>query len=265
MTAATWRRATQLVDDEGSERFAFDVLSHDQERLAALRDLLQQGQQVFHRADFLFVDQDVSVLERNFHALGIGHKVRREIPTIKLHALDNIQLGLKRLGFFNGDDAILAHLLHSLGNNVPNSFVVVGADCADLGDHVAGDGLGEFVQLALDAVAFFVEAAANGGDGLLDAAFHGHRVGAGCDGLYAFAVDRLGQNGGGGGAVAGNIRGLRGHFAHHLRAHVFERVFKFDFLRDGDAVLGDGRGTEFLFDDDVAALGAESDFYRVSQ
>ena len=36
------QRATQLVDDEGSERFAFDVFSHDQQRLAALGDLLQQ-------------------------------------------------------------------------------------------------------------------------------------------------------------------------------------------------------------------------------
>ena len=103
------------------------------------------------------------------------------------------------------------------------------------------------------------------GDGLLDAALHGHRVGAGGDGLYAFAIDRLGQNGGGGGAVAGDVRGLGSHFAHHLRAHVFERVFQFDFLGYGDAVLGDGRRTEFLFDDHVAALGAESDFHGVGQ
>src|SRR5208283_639899 len=34
------QRATQLVDDEGGERFAFDVLSDDEERLAALGDLL---------------------------------------------------------------------------------------------------------------------------------------------------------------------------------------------------------------------------------
>src|ERR1700721_127747 len=36
------QRATQLVDDQGRQRFAFHVLSDDQERLAALCDLLQQ-------------------------------------------------------------------------------------------------------------------------------------------------------------------------------------------------------------------------------
>ncbi len=36
------QRAAQLVDDQGRQGFAFDVLSDDQQRLAALRDLLQQ-------------------------------------------------------------------------------------------------------------------------------------------------------------------------------------------------------------------------------
>ncbi len=129
----------------------------------------------------------------------------------------------------------------------------------------ARDGLGELVEFALLAVAFLVEAAADGGDGLLDAALHGHRIGAGGDGLDAFAVDGLGENGGGGGAVAGDVRGLGSDFADHLGAHVLEAVLQFDFLGDGDAVLGDGRRTEFLFDDNVAALGAERDLHSVGQ
>ena len=40
--------------------------------------------------------------------------------------------------------------------------------------------------------------------------------------------------------VAGGVVGLGGDFAQHLRAHVLEFVFEFDFLGDGDAVLGDG-------------------------
>ena len=137
---------------------------------------------------------------------------------------------------------------------------------ADLGDHVAGDGLGELVEFAFAALAgLWIDGAANHGDGFLDAALQGHRVGAGSDGLHAFAVDGLGQNGGGGGAVAGDVGGLGSDFAHHLRAHVLERVFQFDFFCDGDAVLGDGRRTEFLFDDNVAALGAEGDLHCVSQ
>src|ERR1700737_2857565 len=64
-------------------------------------------------------------------------------------------------------------------------------------------------------------------------------VHAGGNRLGAFAHNGCGQHGSGRGAVAGSIGRLGGHFAHHLRAHVLELVFKFDFLGDGDAVLGD--------------------------
>ena len=69
-------------------------------------------------------------------------------------------------------------------------------------------------------------------DGLVDAALDVHRVGAGGDGLQALAHDRLGQHGGGRGAVAGLVGGVGSDFLHHLRAHVLELVLQFDFLRD---------------------------------
>ena len=92
-----------------------------------------------------------------------------------------------------------------------------------------------------------------------------HRVRAGGDVLDALAIDRLREDGGGGGAVAGGVGGLRRDFAHHLRAHVLELVLELDLLGDGDAVLGDRGGAELLLDDDVAALGAEGDFDRVGE
>jgi hypothetical protein len=95
------------------------------------------------------------------------------------------------------------------------------------------------------------------GDGLVDAALQVHRVHAGGDRLEAFLHDGLGQDGGGGGAVAGLVVGLRGDFADHLRAEVLEGVSQFDFLGDRDAVLGRARGAEGLFDHDVAALGTQ--------
>ena len=75
--------------------------------------------------------------------------------------------------------------------------------------------------------------------------------------LQAFAINRLGENGRGGGAVAGGVARLAGDFADHLGAHVFVGVFQFDFLGDRDAVLGDRRGAEFFVEDHVAAFGAE--------
>ena len=104
---------------------------------------------------------------------------------------------------------------------------------------------------------FFLQVLDDRLDREVDAALQVHRVHAGGDRLGAFLDDRLGENGGGGGAVTGEVRGLRGDFAHHLRAHVLELVFEFDFLGDGDAVLGDAGSAERLVEDDVAALRTE--------
>ena len=77
------------------------------------------------------------------------------------------------------------------------------------------------------------------------------------DELQAFAIDRLGQHRGGGGAVAGDVAGLAGDFADHLGAHVFIGVFQFDFLGHRDAVLGHRGGAEFFVNHHVAAFRSE--------
>ena len=102
-------------------------------------------------------------------------------------------------------------------------------------------------------------------DGLLDAPLEGDGVGAGGHVAQALADQRLGQHGSRGGAVAGHVVGLGGHFLHELGAHVLEVVLELDLLGDGDAVVGDGRGAPALADHDVAALGAERHLDGVGQ
>ena len=62
--------AAQLVDDEGGQRFALDVLSNDKQGTTQPGDLFQQGKQVFLRTNLLFVNQDDRVLKDHFHPLG---------------------------------------------------------------------------------------------------------------------------------------------------------------------------------------------------
>ena len=131
---------------------------------------------------------------------------------------------------------------------------MVRRDGADLRDHRSGDGLGHLLERNRDR-----------SDRVVDATFDGHGIGAGGDVLRAFAVDRLRQHRGRRRAIAGDIRRLARHFLQHLRAHVFERVFQLDFLRDGDAVLGDRRRTEFPVEDHVASLRPEGHPDRVGQ
>src|SRR6185369_17271777 len=93
-----------------------------------------------------------------------------------------------------------------------------------------------------------------------DAALHDGGVGAGGDDLEACGVDGLGEDGGGGGAVAGLVIGFAGDFVDELGAHVFEGVGELDFFGDGDAVAGDLGGAPGFLEDDVTAGGAEGGF-----
>ena len=105
----------------------------------------------------------------------------------------------------------------------------------------------------------------DGFDGEIDAALEVHRVHAGGNRLGAFLDDRRGEHGRGGGAVTGEVGGLRRDFAHHLRAHVLELVFELDLLRDRHTVLGDARGAERFVEHDIAALGAERHLHRIGE
>src|SRR5262249_28047672 len=164
-----------------------------------------------------------------------------QIPAIELHSLDELVAGLDRLAFLDGDHAVLADPGHGLGDDLADGAVVVGGDGGDV-LHVVG--LAE-----LDLLAHALELFGDVLDGLFHAALHEHGVGAGDDRLQALVVDGLGQDGGGGGAVAGDVARLGGDFLDHARAHVLVVVGQVDFLGDRHAVLGDGRRAEALLDD----------------
>ena len=115
--------AAQLVDHERGQRFALDVLSDDQERLARLHDLLEHRQQRLQAGELLLVQQDVRLLELDRHLLGVGDEVRREVAPVELHALDHLELGGQALGFLDRDHAFLADLLHRLGDHLADAGI----------------------------------------------------------------------------------------------------------------------------------------------
>ena len=137
----------------------------------------------------------------------------------------------------------------------PMDGIAVGRNRADLGDLLRG---GDLLGAGLDVLDGFSHRE-------IDAALQVHRVHAGGHRLGALADDRLGQNGRGGGAVAGDVAGFRGDLADHLGAHVLELVGKLDFLGDRHAVLGDARSAIGLVEDDVAALGTERDLDGIGE
>src|SRR6185312_8543305 len=157
--------------------------------------------------------------------------------------------------FLDRDHALVADLLHGVGEELADLGVAVGRNGADRRDLlVRGDLLGVLLEVRND-----------GFDREVDTALQVHRVHAGGNRLGAFTDDRSSEHGRGGGAVAGRVSGFGGDFAHHLGAHVLELVVELDLLGDGDAVLGDAGSAERLVEHDVAALGTERDFHGVGE
>ena len=224
------------------------------ERPTGLHHGLEQPATGLHRRDLAGVEQDVGVFEDGFLALGVGDEVRRDVALVELHALGELELGAERVRLLDRDDAVLADLVDGVGDDLADGRVG-GRDGGDSGDLV----------LVVDLLGLRLDRLDSGSDGLLDALLQTHRVGAGGDVAHAVVDHRLGQNGGGGGAVTGYVVGLGGDLLHQLGAHVLERVVELDLLGDGHAVVGDGRCAELLVEHDVAALRPEGDLDRVGQ
>jgi hypothetical protein len=75
--------------------------------------------------------------------------------------------------------------------------------------------------------------------------------------------DGLSQDCGGGGAVTRNIIGLGRSLLDQLSSHIREGIVELDVLRNGYAVMSDGRGAVLLVKGDIASLGAKGDLDRV--
>ena len=171
----------------------------------------------------------IDVLEFGHHLLGVGDEIGREIAAVELHALDDVEFGLGGLRLLDRDNALVADLLHRVGDHLADGLVAIRSDRPDLGDLFGGLHL---LRSALDVLD-------DRRHRNVDAALQVHRVHAGGDELETFLHDRGGKHRRGGRAVAGEIVGLRGDLAHHLGAHVLELVLKLDLLGDGDPVFGD--------------------------
>ena len=239
--------ATDAVHHESSERFALDVFGHEQQRLVAGgHDLLEDGLDVLEGADLLLVEQHVGVLEFALLGVGVGHEVRGEVSLVELHAFDDLEGGLDGAGFFHGDGAVLADLVHGVGDDFTDAGFPVGGHGGHLLDLVlTGHLLGDLGELCHGGVHSFLHTT-------LDV----NGAGTGGHAAETFAVDGLGKHGRGGGTVTGHVAGLAGGFANHLGTHVFVRALELDLFGHSHTVLGGGGGAEFLVDEDVTTFGA---------
>lgn len=205
-------------------------------------------------ADFLVGDEDDGVVEFRRHLVGVGDKIRRNVTSVELHTFHHVELGCHSLALFDGDYAVLADFLHSVGNELTD-FLVACGDRRNLSDS----------GLVLNFLAYLFKLFDCNLGCLHDTAFKHHGVCAGSNVFQAFFDDCLRQNGCGCSTVARNVVGLCGNFSYDLRAHILKRVGKHDVFCDSHAVVGDERRTVRTVEHNVSTLWAESDFNSICQ
>jgi hypothetical protein len=199
-------------------------------------------------------EQQVRIVERRLHALGVGDHVRRQVALVEAHALDEIHLHAEGLALFDGDDTVLADLVDRLGDHVAD-LLIGRRDRSHLGNLLGGIDLDRVRLDRLDRC----------GHTLLDAPLEAHRVGAGRQVAQTFADHRPGEDRGRRRAVTGDVVGLLGDFLDELGADPLVRILELDVLGDRDAVVGDRGGAPLLVQHDIAALRAERDAHGVGQ
>jgi hypothetical protein len=195
--------------------------------------------------------QDQRTLEHRRHCLLIGHHVVREVSAVERHPLDDVQRGFRGQSELRGDHPRIAD--HRVGLVDKRAELRIGR--GDIGDRRQNRLVGGRPRRRLDVSERL-------GDGEVDAPAKVDRLRPAPERRGAALHERVGENDRCGRSVAGHFVGLHGHFAHDLRAHVFEALGQLNLGRDRQAIAGDDRRPDRPVDHGVHALGTERRFDR---
>ena len=167
--------ATQLVHYQGSQSFTFHIFGNDQQFTAGLDNFLQHGHDVLDHINLAVRNQDVRIAQNGFHLLSISSHIRGDIATVELHAFHSFQAGLHGLGFFYGDNAVVANFFHGVCDQAADFFIASTDGCNLSLSFLGHNLLGNLLQAAYQCIY-----------GSLDAFLHNHGVSAGSHVLHAF-------------------------------------------------------------------------------
>ena len=126
LDCADVQNAAELVENEGGQSLAVDVLSHDEQRCALLLDSLKDRQDVLDGGNLVVSHEDVRIVQLSGESLVVGCEVRGNVTLVKLHTLNSVDVDAEGLGLLNGDDAVLANNVHSVGNLATDDWITCG-------------------------------------------------------------------------------------------------------------------------------------------
>ena len=80
----------------------------------------------------MVIKENQWVIEYCFHLLWVSNEVWREITIAKLHTFNDIKRGIGGSRFLNGDDTILANLIHGVSDHLTNFRITIGGNGTNL-------------------------------------------------------------------------------------------------------------------------------------
>ena len=217
-----------------------------------LSDRLDNGENFLYRRNFLIGNKNKRIVVNGNHFIGIRNHISGGVTSVKTHSVNGREFGFHRFAFLNGYNAVLADFFHRLGNKFANRFVACG-NGSDLCDRVFG----------FNGFAYRFKFVHNHVDGFGNTFFKNDGVCARGEVFKSFAYHCLSENDSRSRSVAGNVVSFCRNFFDELRAHIFKRVFQFDFFSDRNAVVRDERSAVFFIENHVSTLRAERDFNRI--
>ena len=164
---------------------------------------------------------------------------------VELHTLNNVDIGVASLAFFNGDNTVFWYLAHSISKQLTYFRVIVGT----YGCH-----LFYLVVVVANNFGIILNEVYNFIDSLVDTALQIHWVGTGSHILQTFCNDSLCQDSCCCRTIAGIVSSLACHTLNELCTGILETVFKFYFLCYRNTIFCDLRSTEFLSKNYISPL-----------
>ncbi|GBE62281.1 dNA polymerase II large subunit, putative [Babesia ovata] len=248
LNSANLEPQAELVHNQNSQSLAVDVLGDNQQGRLLLQHMLEHGQDLLYIGNLLVAEENVRVVEFDLHVLHTSHEVGRDVTLVPLHSLDYLKLVLQSLALDHRDGALLADLLHGVGDKLADNAVSVCRNGGHIEDLVAGG------HLLLNGI----EVLHNALYGHVDTAKQVHGVQTGIYGTASSLEDGASQHRSRSRTITGLVVGVRRHLAHQLGAKILQLVRKLNGFGDSDTVFRDLRRSVWLCNDNVASLGTQS-------
>src|SRR5699024_4769902 len=77
------QHAAQLVHHQSGQGFVFHVFGDDQKRTVHLGNLLQHGEHFLHAGNFLFLKQNVGIVEVHHQLFGVGDEIGGQVAAVE--------------------------------------------------------------------------------------------------------------------------------------------------------------------------------------